>query len=62
MGRKQRKEIMEKAGVTQAAIARDLGVSEATVSLVVKGTCVSRRIEDEIAKRCGVSRDYMWPR
>ncbi|MFQ5779148.1 MAG: transcriptional regulator [Nitrospiria bacterium] len=52
---------MLRRGITQARIARELGVSGATVSLVVGGRMKSRRVEEAIADALGISRAVLWP-
>lgn len=56
-----RKILMLRKGITQAEIARRLGVSGPTVSLVVSGRMRSRRVEQEIAESLGLPREILWP-
>lgn len=49
------------ANIPQMAIAKDLGVSCAAVSLVLAGTSVSKRIRAHIAKQLGLSQEELWP-
>jgi len=56
-----RKILMLRKGITQAEIARRLGVSSATVSLVVSGRMRSRRVEQTIAEALGLPREILWP-
>ena len=56
-----RKILMLRRGITQAEIARRLGVSGATVSLVVSGKMKSRRVEQTIAEALGLLREILWP-
>lgn len=61
MNAMDRKILMLRKGITQAEIARRLGVSGATVSLVVSGRMRSRRVEQEIAEALGLPREILWP-
>ena len=54
------KVLLLRHGVTQAAIARTLKVSEAAVSRVISGKQRSRRIERAIARRIGKKRTDLW--
>lgn len=56
-----RKILMLRKGITQAEIARRLGVSGATVSLVVSGRMRSRRVEQAISEALGLPRELLWP-
>lgn len=53
--------LMLRRGITQAEIARRLGVSSTTVSLVVSGRMRSRRVEQAIAESLGLPREILWP-
>ena len=50
-----------RAGVTQARIARELGVSKAAISRVVCGCTVSGRIRAAIAEAIGDEPGRIWP-
>ncbi len=52
---------LKKKGVTQAAIACKLGVSEMTVSRVVRGTDSSRRVAQAISEVIGIPVSTLWP-
>ncbi len=60
-----RKMQMAMAGVSQADIARLLGVSESLVSKVVRGHRAdgldARRVRRAIADHCGSSMAKLWP-
>ena len=45
--------LLKEAGVTQKQLARELGVSEMSVSDVINFRMVSRRLMREIARRIG---------
>lgn len=53
-------EELKKAGITQAGIARDLGLKDCSVSLVVKGYA-SDRVRKHIALCIGRSVEEIWP-
>ena len=57
----ERKVLMLRAGIKQSEIARRLGLRSQTVCLVVSGKCKSRRVEEEIARVLGLSREALWP-
>ena len=42
-------------------VAKKLGVSDAAVSQVISGTCVSARISAEIARAIGKPVSEIWP-
>ena len=42
-------------------VARKLGVSDAAVSMVISGACVSARISAEIARAIGKPVSEIWP-
>jgi transcriptional regulator with XRE-family HTH domain len=48
-------------GLTQAALARRLTCSRATVSLVIAGRRRSARVENAIAQHLGMPRRDLWP-
>jgi len=48
-------------GTTLAAIARDIKVSAASVSMVSQGRGRSARIEQAIAERLGMQAPELWP-
>lgn len=52
---------IKKTGTSQAEIARQLRVSQVTVSNVVTGTTTSRRIAEAIATATGLPLDTLWP-
>ncbi len=52
---------LKKKGITQAAIARQLSVSEMTVSRVVRGTDSSRRVAQAISDIIGIPLNNLWP-
>lgn len=52
---------LEKKGRPCAWIARELGVTPTSVSRVIKGDLVSRRIASRIATELGVSLNRLWP-
>lgn len=56
------KVLMVKKKVTQTAIARDLGVTQGTVSSVINGHRQSRRIKQGIASILGVEYRKLWGR
>jgi len=58
---RSRKVAMLRAGVTQAMIARELGVTYAAVCLVISGNSRSGRIERAIAAAIGKSREAVFP-
>ena len=55
------KNMFLKKGITQAQIAKDLGVSRAFVCLVVSGKNRSRRVEKAIAELINMSPADIWP-
>jgi len=58
---KQINDALYSAGVNQAAIARELGVTAPTVSDVVKGKSCSRRIHAAIAEAIKEDVKRIWP-
>jgi len=46
---------MEKRGVDQSALARDLGVAQGTISKIIVGRTANSRLLPRIASRLGVS-------
>jgi transcriptional regulator with XRE-family HTH domain len=46
--------------ITQASIAREMGVSEVFVHFVVTRKARSRRVEEEIARRLGMRREELF--
>lgn len=52
---------MLRKDVTQAEIARELGVNPATVSRVIDGLITSDRIRRAIAKKIGIDVRFLWP-
>gem|GEM_PF-2500924 len=55
------KAAIRKAGSSQKRIAVRLGVSETTVSNVIKGRVTSRRIANEIARITDLKLSQLWP-
>lgn len=53
--------LMRRNGVTQAEIARRVGVAPVTVSNVITGSTTSRRIAQAIAEATGLSIQALWP-
>ncbi len=51
-----------RAGVTQAQIAKDLGLTIASVNGVIQGRCKSTRVMDYIEKVTGIRPVYHWER
>lgn len=51
-----------RAGVSQAQIARDLGVHIVSVNGVINGRCKSTRVMDYIEKVTGIRPVYHWER
>jgi lambda repressor-like predicted transcriptional regulator len=52
---------IEKSGISQADLSRDLEVSKTVVNEVIYGRTTSRRIAEHIAKKIGKSLDDIWP-
>jgi lambda repressor-like predicted transcriptional regulator len=52
---------LKKSGVSQAVLARRLGVTKGAVTFVVQGRSKSRRIAEAIAQIVGHSIDELWP-
>lgn len=48
-------------GVTPAIIADELGVTQQTVSGVIRGKGTSRRIQDRISEITGIPVETLWP-
>lgn len=55
------KEALHRKGLNQAAIARAVGVTQASVSDVVNGWTVSRKIHEAIAEAIGIDIRKIWP-
>lgn len=55
------KAAIEKAGTTQAAIARELEVSGVHVWQVVHGRSQSQRVADAISRVTGIPVKKLWP-
>lgn len=55
------KAALKKAGASMAHLARDLGVSRASVGVVVDGFSRSKRTEDAIAHVLGLDAGQIWP-
>ena len=49
------------AGSSLAQVARELGVTRTTVTIVCKGMRRSYRIEQAISTKLGVTAAYLWP-
>jgi lambda repressor-like predicted transcriptional regulator len=52
---------IKKTGINQRKLAGKLGVSESLVSMVIKGTAKSQRIQDYIATRLDMPVSDVWP-
>jgi len=52
---------MMRAKVTQAKIARNLGVTQEAVWQIIEGKFVSHRIRTEIANQIGLDIKRIWP-
>jgi len=48
-------------GISQAQIARVMGVTEGAISQVVHGYTKNPRLREAIARACGVSVEELWP-
>jgi lambda repressor-like predicted transcriptional regulator len=59
--RKEIQNALDESPVTQAAIARDLGITPVTVSDVVKGRTNSQRVHKAIAEAIGKDVKEVWP-
>lgn len=55
------KSAIEKAGSSQAAIARALEKSDVAVNHVIYGRSSSRAVAEHIARLTGLSLDELWP-
>lgn len=63
-GRKQHERIkmrLRLAGSSLAAVARELGVSSSTVTIVCQGLRRSRRVEALIAAKLDTTPERLWP-
>jgi Ner family transcriptional regulator len=56
------KAALRKRGVTQADIARRLGVSKTTINYVITGKTLSRRVAEAIAEASGKPLKSLWPK
>jgi lambda repressor-like predicted transcriptional regulator len=56
------KAAIQKAGSTQAAIARQLGVTKVQVRRAVYAIDRSRRVEAAISRVTGISTRRLWPK
>lgn len=56
------KSALRKRGVTQADLARRLGVSKTTINYVITGKTLSRRVAEAIAEDSGKPLNTLWPR
>jgi lambda repressor-like predicted transcriptional regulator len=56
------KSALRKRGVTQADIARRLGVSKTTINYVITGKMQSRRVAEAIAEAAGRPVKALWPK
>jgi transcriptional regulator with XRE-family HTH domain len=61
MNSEEIKKILKEKRIKITDIASDLGVSQPTVSLTIKGTTVSSRIRAAIAEACGKPVSEIWP-
>jgi lambda repressor-like predicted transcriptional regulator len=52
---------IKKTGINQRKMAEKLGVSESLVSMVIKGTAKSQRVQDYIAIRIHKTVSDIWP-
>lgn len=57
----RRRELLQRSGVTQVALAARAGVSRQSVGLVLAGHHRSRHVEQAIADACGVAREELFP-
>ncbi len=48
-------------GCRPTELAKQLGVSDASVSLVISGKSKSARIADAIAEQLGTTKESLWP-
>lgn len=55
------KAAIRKKGSSQAAIARELGITPTTVNLVIYGRSTSRRVAKKIAAVSGLQTNQLWP-
>lgn len=55
-----RVELLRK-GITQAELARELGVSSSLVTRVIDGTSVSHRVRERIARAIQIDVRRIWP-
>ena len=55
------KALLRKRGMTQAKLARELGVSKTTVGYVIAGRTLSRRVADAVALATGLPLAKLWP-
>jgi lambda repressor-like predicted transcriptional regulator len=52
---------IKKTGINQRKLASKLGVSESLISMVIKGTAKSQRVQDYIATRLDMTVSDVWP-
>lgn len=55
------KKILKQKRIKIVDIANDLGVSQPTVSLTIKGTTVSAKVRTAIAQAIGKPVEKIWP-
>jgi len=53
--------LLKRAGVSQSAIARSLGVKQPSVNGVINGKSVSHKIRTAIAEAIGIDIKLIWP-
>ncbi len=58
---RERKALMILNDVKAVDVAKRMGVSPSCIYLVRAGLGRSARVEKELARRCGISRDKMFP-
>lgn len=61
MHREELKARLRLSGSSLAEVARELGITKQTVNTVVSGRSRSRRIEEAIAQKLGMSLEEVWP-
>lgn len=54
------KSLLTENGIYQAEIARELGITDAAVSLVIKKRCRSYRVEKCISDRLDIPYEKLW--
>lgn len=61
MDRAEIKDLLKQKRIKITDIANDLGVSQPTVSLTIKGTTVSAKVRTAIAQAIGTPVEKIWP-